>query len=185
MLPYFFSAGHIHYARYISWHLLDMQSIPNDVKKDFLNGAHVCRHNSGSWNAVSSDQFGEQTAIKKGKGGLKGMALSPNQVAVGIDSYPILAYISEIFENTYEENNSLSKTAKYHKEEGKKRITNDNENRQKILQSLLQHSHPLENNNSDLYNIVNGHIAPSSINIQNALSIGESMAHEFFMAMPN
>ena len=79
----------------------------------------------------------------------------------------------------------MSKTAKYHKEEGKKRITNDNENRQKILQSLLQHSHPLENNNSDLYNIVNGHIAPSSINIQNALSIGESMAHEFFMAMPN
>lgn len=57
MLPYFFAAGHHHYARYITWHLQDMQHLPQDAKNDFRNGAHVCRHSEGSA-AVSSDQFG-------------------------------------------------------------------------------------------------------------------------------
>ena len=63
MLPYFFEAGHHHYARYISWHLLEMQHLPQDAKKDLLDGAHVCRHSEGA-SAVSSDHFREQTYIK-------------------------------------------------------------------------------------------------------------------------
>ena len=35
----------------------------------------------GYWNAVSADQFGGQTAIKIGKGALKGMTLSANLVS--------------------------------------------------------------------------------------------------------
>ena len=35
----------------------------------------VCHHHNGYWNDVSADQFGEQTAIKMGKGGLKGTTL--------------------------------------------------------------------------------------------------------------
>ena len=59
-----------------------------------LSGAFVCRHKAGSWNTVSADQFGEQTAIKIGKGGLKGITLSPEQLAERIDSFPISAYVS-------------------------------------------------------------------------------------------
>ena len=43
-----------------------------------MAGAFVCRHQEGSWNGVSSGQFGEQTAIRIDKGGLKGMTLSPD-----------------------------------------------------------------------------------------------------------
>ena len=71
MLPYFFAARHIHYARYITWHLLEMRCLSAAAKADLVSGAFVCRHRQGSWNAVSSDQFGEQTAIKIGKGGLR------------------------------------------------------------------------------------------------------------------
>ena len=69
--------------------------LPAMAKDDLLSGAFVCRHKAGSWNAMSADQFGEQTAIKIGKGGLKGITLSPEQVAEWIDSLSISAYISD------------------------------------------------------------------------------------------
>ena len=40
---------------------------------------------------LSADQFGEQMAIKIGKGGLNGFTLSSTQVAEWIDSFPISA----------------------------------------------------------------------------------------------
>ena len=81
MLPYFFVAGHHHYARYIS---LDMQHIPPDAKQDLLNGSHVCRQIDRAA-AVSGDQYGEHTHvyITQGKqaGGLKGISTNHEQVA--------------------------------------------------------------------------------------------------------
>ena len=82
MLPYFFGAGHPHYARYISWHIREMQHLPQAAKKNLINGAHVCRHSEGS-PVVSADQFGEQTYSKQGKlaGGMTGISVNPEQVA--------------------------------------------------------------------------------------------------------
>ena len=81
MLAYLLSAGQFHLACHISWHLLDMRYLlPPKAKADILAGAQVCRHSEGCWNSVSDDQFGEQTAIKTGKGGLKGITLSPELV---------------------------------------------------------------------------------------------------------
>ena len=67
MVPYFFAAGHQHYARYISWYIRDVQNLPAAVKQPHLDRAHVCRHSDGGI-AVPADQFGEQTYIKQGKG---------------------------------------------------------------------------------------------------------------------
>ena len=99
--PVFFIDGHHNYARYLSWHCLEMAILlPAMAKDDLLSGAFVCRHKAGSsWNAVSADQFGEQTAIKIGKGGLKGITLSPEQVAEWIDSFPISAYVSDALDH--------------------------------------------------------------------------------------
>ena len=60
IMQYFFLAGYVQYARYLTNYLLEMQS---ESKADI-----VCRHHNGYWNTVSADQFGEQTAIKIGKG---------------------------------------------------------------------------------------------------------------------
>ena len=65
MMKYFFLAGHVQYARYITQYLMEMRA-HTEVNVDL-----VCRHHDGYWNAVSSDQFGEQTAIRIGKGRLK------------------------------------------------------------------------------------------------------------------
>ena len=82
ILPYFFSVGHWNYARYISWHLLEIKnSLPKELVATFLRGEHACCHKTGNWNAVFRDQFGEQTYIRYGKasGGLVGKSLSTNQ----------------------------------------------------------------------------------------------------------
>ena len=96
MLPYVFVAGHDHYARYMTQHLLEMQYLlPQTARSELMAGAFVCRHQEGSWNGVSSDQFGEQTAIRIGKG----MTLSPDMVTEWIDSFPLTAYISDTMDH--------------------------------------------------------------------------------------
>ena len=75
-MKYFFLAGHVQYARYLTQYLLEMCVLHAEAKVDL-----VCRVN-----AVSADQFGEQTSIKMGKGALKGMTLSPELVCEWIDA---------------------------------------------------------------------------------------------------
>ena len=74
---------------------------PPKAKADLLAGAHVCRHCEGCWNSISDDQFDEQTAIKTGKGVLKGITLSPELVTERIDSFPISVYVSDAMGHMY------------------------------------------------------------------------------------
>ena len=105
MLPYFFAAGHANYARYGAWYLLEMRgALPAAARQMFLNGDHVCRHRSGVWNSVFSDQFGEQTYIRygKAKGGLVGITLNPDQVAEWVLSYHICNTVSLAMDDMFD-----------------------------------------------------------------------------------
>ena len=96
--------------------------LPDEVEKMFLDGEHVCRHRKGAWNAVFTDQFGEQTYIRHGKsrGGLVGITLSPEQVARWILSNNICNVVSlamdKVFDNGDEEYDAKEDK---HKEERK------------------------------------------------------------------
>ena len=186
MLPYFFIAGHHHYARYMTQHLLDMQHmLPPMAKTELMSGAFVCRHQTGSWNGVSSDQFGEQTAIRIGKGGLKGMTLSPEMVAEWINSFPVTAYLSDTTEHIYPDpplkdrkdqaGTSDTSSKPHHQEKGKKRREMDADDRRRISLELSKMSHPLENQSPHLYNITNGGIAPAEaeVNVADLVNIGD------------
>ena len=84
MLLCMWAAGHWFYARYLSWHWIEMTHMLDDEAIEmFLSGDHVCRHRDGTWNSVFRAQFGEQTYKRygKAKGGLVGMTLSSEQVA--------------------------------------------------------------------------------------------------------
>jgi hypothetical protein len=185
LLPYFFIAGHHNYARYISWHCLEMSVLlPADAKDELLSGAFVCRHKAGSWNAVSADQFGEQTAIKIGKGGLKGITLSPTQVAEWIDSFPISGYVSDTLDHCYSPDLSSTSSETPHKEEGVKRRKVDDDDRQRISTKLGKCSHPLEIDSDVLYNIHNGQVAPTMVNVADSLALGTPMATAFRNSLP-
>ena len=162
-----------------------MRSLPEDVKTDLIAGAHVCRHNDGYWNSASSDQFGEQTAIKTGKGGLRGLTLSPELVSEWIDSFPISAFLSDAMENLYSEKDCTSSMQVKHKEEGKKRKELDSDELSRIAAELDKHSHPLELDSPLLCNIVNGKVAPSEVSVHDALQIGEKMVASLRNSLPS
>ena len=158
--------------------------LPAMAKDDLLSGAFVCRHKAGSWNAVSADQFGEQTAIKIGKGGLKGITLSPEQVAEWIDSFPISAYVSDALDHCYSPDQANSSSETPHKEEGIKRRKVDTDDRRRISEELDKCSHPLEIESDILYNIVNVQVAPAVVNVSDALSLDALMVTDFRKSLP-
>ena len=105
MLAYFFAAGHSNYARYGTWYVLEMQgALPAAARQLFLNGDHVCRHRSGVWNSVFSDQFDEQTCIRygKAKGGLVGITLNADQVSGWVLSYHICKTVSLAMDDMFD-----------------------------------------------------------------------------------
>ena len=109
-------------ARYITWHAMEVQHmLPDDAKMDLLVGAHLCRHRPGIWNSLSADQIGEHTYIKKGKmpGGLKGLTLSEDQVAIWVESYPVCAHVTLAIESLYLAVDEMKEEKR--KEEGEKR----------------------------------------------------------------
>ena len=77
MMPYFFAAGHINYARYGLYYLSSMEKLPPHVLIKFMKGEHVMRHQAGLWNGMWSDMFIETTFMRygHGPGGLVGITL--------------------------------------------------------------------------------------------------------------
>ena len=168
----------------LTMHLIEIHNLPTEVRADLDSGAHVCQHHEGHWNSVSSDQFGEQTAIKTGKGGLKGMTLSNELVTEWINAFPVMAHMSDAMDSLYSEESNDDFKQTRHKEEGSKRQKHDSKDLQKIVSELAKHSHPLIVNSPVLYNIINGQIAQEEINVVEAVTIGEKMATTFKNSLP-
>ncbi|KAG0698661.1 hypothetical protein GWK47_025997 [Chionoecetes opilio] len=49
MMPYFYAAGHVHYARYGLFYLRSMEALPTKVLDLFMKGERVLRHIPGIW----------------------------------------------------------------------------------------------------------------------------------------
>ena len=181
MLPYFYATGHWHYACHISWYLDEMNCLPVDAKADLMAGAFVCRHREGVWNAVSADQFGEQTYIRygKSKGGLVDMTLSAEQVACWVLSSPLCQRITQdlqvMFNPDVVENTTCTQAK--HKEESTHRRVLDTDDRKCIMAEFQMHAYPLTDPSHDLINIVNRKVADDTINVADAVSIGDKMKH--------
>ena len=115
------------------------------------------------------------------------MTLSPELVTEWIDSFPISVYISDAMESMYSQADQLPKDSSQtkHKEEGNKRRKLDFDDRETISSELAKHSHLLTNPCEVLYNIVNGQVAPTDVNVDYAVDIGQTMAGSFRNALPN
>ena len=181
MMKYFFLAGHVQYARYLTQYLLEMRAIPPESKVDL-----VCRHHNGYWNAVSADQFGEQTAIKIGKGGLKGMTLAPELVSEWINAFPITVHVADRMDQVYQHAFSSEQSAqKEHKEEMKHRRILDANDRNLIAAEVKKYPHPLENDRPHLCNPVTGQIAPNEVNVADSIQIGDQMECKYIASLPH
>ena len=82
MIPYFFPAGHIQYARYGLIYLKSMLKLHGETLGSFLKGEHVQRHRKGMWNRIQTDIFIETMFMRygHGPGGLIGITLNEKAV---------------------------------------------------------------------------------------------------------
>ena len=77
MLPYFFAASHVNYARYGLYYLRSTESLGNEEISKFMKGQHVMHHVPRLWNGIWSDMFIETTftCYGHGLGGIIGINL--------------------------------------------------------------------------------------------------------------
>ena len=66
MLPFFFAAGHVNYARYGLCYLREMERLPQEVLSHFMKGGHVMHHSAGLWHGIWSDMMIETTFMRYG-----------------------------------------------------------------------------------------------------------------------
>ncbi len=107
-------------------------------------------------NAVSADQFGEQTAITIGKGALKGMSLSAELVSEWIDAFPITVHVSDCVDYIYSTYTPDQSAQQQHKEELKLQRILDAYDRCLIEAEVEKYPHSLEDHQPHLYNPVTG-----------------------------
>ncbi len=60
----------------------------------------------------------------------------------------------------------------------------DADDRTRVCDELKKHSHPLQPTSPSLYNIINGKVAGASVNVHDALQIGEDMLLNFRLSLP-
>ena len=141
----------------------------------------VCRHHDGYWNAVSVDQFGEQTAIKIGKGSLKGMTLYAELVSEWIDSFPITAHVSDRMDYSYADHIPVVSSQKQHKEEF--------EHRHIWMHMIgilfMQKLRNILTLWKTIVPILTGQIAQINVNVADSILIGEKMEREYIASLPN
>ena len=77
IIPWMFALDHIHYARWLTVHVIDLlqlQSRCPDIYADFVRGNFVTRKRSRKFSSLAHDQVHEQqNAIVKGDGGIIGI----------------------------------------------------------------------------------------------------------------
>ena len=189
MIPYFFAAGHHHYARWGIQYINQLEGLDGDVKERFLKGEHTVRHNSGLWNTIWTDMMIEQTLMNVGKspGGLKGVTLKPEVVkkwAFSLNTFGLIdREVEEYFDNDYNKTQP-----RMHKEENNFAIKRDKTDREKIRSALQNLMNPLDKeqlpHHKDLINIFTGQIADEDCNLDDAVQIGTKQSQIFLDSLP-
>lgn len=186
MLPYFFAAIHVNYARYGLYYLRSMESLGNEEISKFMKGQHVMHHVPGLWNGIWSDMFIETTFMRygHGPGGIIGITLKPETRKTWALGLHICCRLEQ--DITDLTGNNQVECQETHKEETKARLKSDGTDRESIRNKLALCIDPLNpaSHPSNIVNIVSGQVADNTVNVQDAVSIGTASMKEFEKSWP-
>ena len=180
MIPYFFVAGQIHYARYGLIYLRSMQKLHGETLERFLKGEHFQRHRQGLWNGIWTDKFIESTFMRYGHGPGRLIGLTQNEKAVHIWAMS-LHICSRLMKDMADLKDSSSVDITSHKEELPSRIKYDENDRKVIIEKLKLCIDPMNTAGqaSALVNTVSGRICPDEINVHDAVDLGQAEMEEY------
>ena len=177
MLPLFFAAGHMNYARYAAYYLRSMEDLPDEIHSSFLQGHHTMHHIPGLYNGIWSDMAIETTFMRYGhsKGGIIGITLKPETLKTWAYSLHGCHQLLNDLNDMRNKNTVPIQTT--HKEESPSRIQSDMKDRcglrnklELCIDPLNPELHPKEG----IVNIVTGEITKeASVNIDQVVKIGE------------
>ena len=166
-----------------------MEKLPPHVEILFLKGKHVTRHIQGIWNSLWSDQFIESTFMRYGHsvGGIIGITLKLKALKIWALSRHICCKIESDMGEMEEEVTGVTRVQLYHKEEAKARIQADANDRAGLRRKLDSCIDPMDSKahpEGSIVNIVSGKLAPASVNVENAVMIGETMLEDYEKTWP-
>ena len=146
MLKYFFLAGHVQYARYLTQYLLEMRHLPADAKRDPSYVRCICVSTPRGvlecclWRPIwraDSHQDGQMSSERHD-------ALSPELVCEWIDAFPITVHVTDQVDCIYYANAPCPFAQKQHKEEQRHQRVLYADDRALVDKELAKHPHPLE-----------------------------------------
>ena len=188
MLPYFFSSGHVNYARYGLYYLRSMQRLHPDVLKRFMTGEHVMRHQDGLWNGIWSDLFIETTYMRYGHGpsGIIGSTLNETTLAIWAFSHSTLTQLLNDLKEIKE--GDVPTVVNVRKEERHTRIKEDAADRVRIRETLSTcidildtRKHP----ETGLINVFSGRIIDDpTVIVYEAVDVGAAEQQAFESGWP-
>ena len=187
MLPYFFAAGHVTYARYGLCYLREMERLPKEVLSHFTKGEHVMHHSAGLWNGIWSDMMSDTSYMRYGHapGGIVGITLKPDTLKVWALSMHACSWLESDLDDMTDEDTE-SKVVTTHNAEAKARIAEDKRDRDGIRQKIDTCSNPLDSaaHPSGIVNVVTGQIGSTEVNVHNAVTIGTEQMKVFESRLP-
>ena len=187
MLPFFYAAGHVNYARYALYYLKTMQDLPQTIKEKFIKGEHTMHHCPGIFNGIWSDMAIESTYMRYGKSkdGIVGITLKPETLKTWAYSRHAC---SNIRNQINEMRNKISADAQStHKEESPARIQQDSQDRTKLRHKLELCINPLkpDQHTDGIINIATGQVINHpAINIDAAYELGKTAMEAFEQSLP-
>lgn len=187
MLPLFFAAGHVNYARYASYYLQSMYDLPNELQQQMAKGEHTMHHIPGLFNGIWSDMAIETTFMRYGhsKHGMVGITLNPD--AVKTWAYSLHACHSLLNSLNAMRNDQQSSCQTSHKEESPGRMKLDQADRKTIRDKLELCVDPLDpvKLSDGLVNVVTGQVTNHpSVNPDQALQLGQKQLEKFQQTWP-
>ena len=181
MMPYFFAAGHVNYARYALCYIKTMEKLLIAVLHPFLRGEHVARHQEGIWNAIWVDMLIETTFMRyeKGPTGLIGVTTKPRAVQIQPKSLHFCYTVLKDLDDLREKEEPI-KT--YFKEESHARIVSDEIDQENLRNFLKTCIHPLDvdshHDKTSLCNIYTGQHATKAANVNKSVQLGSKQMKE-------
>ena len=191
MIDYFYAAGHVNYARYVTHYLHSMLSLPEDVKYHFLKGEHTVGLTPGRVNCIWTDQTIESTTMQKGHnaGGpcRSGNIMNPKAEVRWALALPTELKMKQDLQEMTETEQGHAFGDSKHKEELPGRIESDAVDRDKLkdkVKSAIDRLNPAGHPKSGPINIVNGKLAHPSVNVHLALDLGRISREEHEKKLP-
>ena len=115
-------------------------------------------------------------------GGIIGITLKSNALKIWALSHHICCKIESDMGEMEEEETGATRVQLYHKEKAKARIQADAKDRAGLRRKLDYRIDPMdskEHSEGSIVNIVSGKLAPASVNVENAVMIGETMLEDY------